>query len=64
MVAYACGGDPRRLTSFRGQFAKPVFPGDTLVDRGMNEDGGSAITVSTEERPAELCLSNAYAVIR
>jgi acyl dehydratase len=64
LVAHACGGDPRRLSSFRGQFAKPVFPGDTLVVRGWNEDGGTAITVSTEERPGELCLSNAYAVIR
>ncbi len=64
VVAHACQGDPTRLSSLRGRFAKPVFPGDTLVVRGWNEEGRTTVTVSTEERPSELCLSNAFAVIR
>ncbi|MBW2507196.1 MAG: hypothetical protein JRE81_01060 [Deltaproteobacteria bacterium] len=64
LVTHACEGDPSRLSSFRGQFSKPVFPGETLVVRGWNDAGGCALTVSTEERPEELGLSNAYAVIR
>lgn len=64
LVAHACAGDPTRLSRFRGQFANPVFPGDTLVVRGWHEEGRTAVTVATEERPAELCLANAYAVIR
>jgi acyl dehydratase len=63
-VAYGCGGDPDRLSSFRGQFSKPVFPGDTLIVRGWNEGERTTLTVTTAERPNELCLSNAYAVVR
>jgi acyl dehydratase len=64
VVAHACEGDPARLFSLRGQFAKPVFPGDTIVVRGWNEADRTVVTVTTKERPGELCLSNAYAVIR
>jgi len=64
VLSHACEGDPSRLSSLRGQFAKPAFPGDTLVLRGWNEEGRTAVTVTTEERPGELCLSNAHAVIR
>jgi len=63
VVAHACDGDPARLSSFRGQFAKPVFPGDTMILRGWNDEGRTVVTVATEERPEELCFSNAYAVI-
>ena len=41
-----------------------VHSGDTLVVRGWNEGKRVALTVSTEERPNELCLSQAFAVIR
>ena len=64
VVANACSGDPERLSVLRGQFSKPVFPGDTLVVRGWNEGERVVLTVSTEERPDELCLANAHAVIR
>ena len=64
IVARACGGDPERLSFFRGQFSSPVFPGETLVVKGWEEAGRVVLTVETEERPSELCLSNAYAVIR
>ena len=64
VLAHACEGDPARLAGLRGQFAKPVFPGDTMVVRGWTEEGRTLVTVTTEERPEELCLSKAYAVIR
>lgn len=59
-----CAGDPERLATFRGQFSKPVFPGDTLIVRSWNEGARVILGVSTEARPEQLCLSNAYAVLR
>ncbi len=64
LVAHACGGDPDRLSSFRGQFSNPVFPGDTLIVRGWNEGTQVVLEATTVERPSELCLSNAHAVVR
>ncbi len=64
VVSQACGGDPACLSRLRGQFSNPVFPGDTLVVRGWNEGERVTLTVGTEERPGELCLSQAYAVVR
>jgi acyl dehydratase len=64
VVSQVCGGDPDRVATLRGQFSNPVFPGDTLVVRGWNQGERVILSVSTEERPDELCLSHAYAVIR
>jgi acyl dehydratase len=64
LVSEACGGDPGRLATLRAQFSSPVFPGDTLVVRGWNEGERVMLAASTEERPDELCLSQAHAVIR
>lgn len=64
VLSGACDGDPTRMKSLRGQFSKPVFPGETLVVRGWNQAGRIVLEVSTEERPREVCLSNAYAVLR
>lgn len=64
LVRGACGGDPDKLATFRGQFSNPVFPGDTLVVRSWNEGECVILAVSTEERPDQLCLSNAFAVLR
>jgi len=58
------GGDPDRLAMLRGQFSKPVFPGETLLIRGWDEGERVIVGVATEARPEELCLSNAYAVLR
>lgn len=60
----ACSGDGGRLAKLRGQFANPVFPGDTLIVRGWNEGERVLLGVSTAERPDELCMSNAYAELR
>jgi acyl dehydratase len=64
VVKRACGGDPDKLRTLRGQFSNPVFPGDTLIVRGWNDGGRVILGVTTEERPEKLCLSNAYAVLR
>ncbi|MGB3053064.1 MAG: MaoC/PaaZ C-terminal domain-containing protein [Polyangiales bacterium] len=60
----ACGGNPNKLATFRGQFSNPVYPGETLVVRSWNEGGRVVLAVSTAERPDQPCLSNAYAVLR
>jgi acyl dehydratase len=64
IVKGACGGDPDRLVTLRGQFSNPVFPGDTLIVRGWNDGERLILGVTTEERPDAPCLSNAYAVLR
>jgi len=56
-----CGGDPAKLRELRGQFRKPVWPGETLVTRGWREGGEVILRVSTRERPDEDCFTNASA---
>ena len=58
-----CGGDPAKLKSLRGQFRKPVWPGETLITRGWREGDEVILRVSTAERPDEDCFTNAYATI-
>ena len=64
VVNGACAGDSDRLATLRGQFSNPVFPGDTLIIRGWNENDRTVLAVTTEERPDKPCLSNSYAVLR
>lgn len=64
LVQGACAGDPDKLVIFRGQFSNPVFPGDSLLVRTWIEGERVILGVSTEARPEQLCLSNAYAVLR
>lgn len=63
-----CDGDGSKLKELRGQFRKPVWPGDTLITRGWKEttDDGERIILraTTEARPDELPFTNAYAVLR
>lgn len=58
-----CDGDPTRLRSLTGQFRRPVWPGDTLVTRGWNEDGRVILQTHTLERPDENAFTNAFAVV-
>lgn len=61
-VLKACGDrNPDRLKSLRGNFQKPVWPGETLLTRGWNEDGQIILEASTKERPGEVVFANAYA---
>jgi acyl dehydratase len=64
VLHHACGGDPGRLASLRSQFSNPVYPGETVVIRGWNGMERVILSVATEERPEEPCLSNAYALLR
>ena len=60
----ACGGDPAKLKELRGQFRKPVWPGDTLIIRGWNEEDGTVhVRTTTKERPEDDVFSNAWAVV-
>ncbi|MGB9340646.1 MAG: MaoC family protein, partial [Polyangiales bacterium] len=64
LVRGPCGGDPDKLTTLRGQFSNPVFPGETLIVRSWNEGERVIVGASTEERPGRPCLSNAFAILR
>lgn len=64
LVHGVCGGDPNKLATLHGQFSNAVFPGETLIVRSWAEEGRVVLGVSTAERPNQLCLSNAYAVLR
>ena len=64
LIRGACGGDPDKLATFRAQFSNPVFPGETLLIRSWTEGERVILSVSTEERPDQVCLSNASAVLR
>ena len=64
LVRGACAGDPNKLAMFRGQFSKPVFPGETLIVRSWDQGERVVLGVCTAERPDEPCLSNAFAVLR
>ena len=64
VLHHACAGDPGRLATLRSQFSNPVYPGETMVIRGWNEMERVILSVTTEERPEEPCLSNAYALLR
>lgn len=60
----ACEGDPSRLLGLRGQFRKPVWPGDTLVTRGWREGEEILLQTHTRERPEEFPFTNALARVR
>jgi acyl dehydratase len=64
VVRTMCGGDAGALATLRAQFSSPVYPGDTLVVRGWNDGTRLILSVTTEQRPKQLCLSNAYALLR
>ena len=59
-----CAGDSDAVAGLRAQFSSPVYPGDTLIVRGWDEGVRVVLAVTTERRPGELCLSNAYATLR
>jgi len=48
-----CDGDPDRIVSIEGRFAKPVFPGETIaVEVWKAGDGEAYFTASAGDRPA------------
>ncbi len=61
IVHQACGGDASRLLALRGQFRKPVFPGDTLITQGWRDGEQLIISAETRECPGEIVFGNACA---
>jgi len=63
VVAGACEKDGSRLLRLDANFRKPVWPGDTIVTRGYELDGGLvALSVGVSERPGAV-LTGAWAEI-
>lgn len=60
----SCDGDPERFAALQGRFSAPAFPGDTLIIRGWKADDRVFLSVTTEARPGDLCVSNSYAELR
>ncbi len=49
--AALCGGDPERVASIEGRFARPVFPGETIaVDVWRMGDGEARFMAGVKER--------------
>lgn len=63
IVQHAAGGDATRLRRFTAQFRKPVWPGDTLVTRGFQSDGGRVAVVASVEGRPDPVLTGAWAEI-
>jgi len=59
LLKHFCGNDPARFKSIRARFAKPVFPGDTLVtEMWQGEDGRVTFRTSVAGREGAV-LTNA-----
>jgi acyl dehydratase len=55
----ACGGDASKLTAFETKFAKPVWPGETLVTEGWNVAPGKiGLQVKVKERDEAVCTAS------
>lgn len=58
-----CGGDPALFKSINVRFAKPVFPGETLVVRMWKEGSKILFEVKSKERDV-VVVNNAYATVQ
>jgi 3-hydroxyacyl-CoA dehydrogenase/3a,7a,12a-trihydroxy-5b-cholest-24-enoyl-CoA hydratase len=58
VLKHFCGGDPAQFRSIRARFAKPVFPGDTLITEMWRSGDRVFFQTKTVER-GEVVLSNA-----
>ena len=64
VLASCCEGDATRLLSLRGQFRRPVWPGDTLITSGWRDGNNVILQTRTAERPDEMAFTNAMATLR
>ncbi len=63
VVDAALDGDTDAFTSFRARFSGHVFPGETIVTRAWEVDGGLAVEASVAER-GQMVLSNAFVAVK
>ncbi|RLB51913.1 MAG: MaoC family protein [Deltaproteobacteria bacterium] len=63
VINSVCEGDASRMKAFNGQFRKPVWPGDTIITEGWNENGKVIVRSSCKERPGEYGFTNAWAEV-
>lgn len=63
VIDQLCDGDGSKLKSLRGQFRRPVWPGDTLITSGWRDGNNVIVQTRTAERPEEMAFTNALAVI-
>lgn len=61
VLHHCCGGDPSRFQSLSGQFRNPVWPGDTLVVEGWQEDDRVLLRTHTAQKPNDYVFANAFA---
>ena len=67
IIDKAAGGDPARLSRMRVRFAKPVYPGETLITRGWSvekQEGRSLIGFEVRDANGEWVLKDGTAEIR
>jgi acyl dehydratase len=63
VIARACGGDGNKVKSFRAQFRKPVWPGETIRTRGWDiGDGRVVMQAYAADRP-DAVITNSWAEI-
>lgn len=62
LVKAACGGDASHLMFLRGQFRRPVWPGETLATEGWRVDDRVVFQTRVMERD-EIVIGNAWAEI-
>lgn len=60
VVRHVAGGDPARLKRFGGRFTDVVFPGDTLVSEGWEQEG-SRYHLRVQTARGTTVISNAFA---
>ncbi len=58
------GGDPRRLSSLKVRFTKPVYPGDTLTCAGGRLEGSEGFGLEVRNQDGLVVLRDAVAMIR
>ncbi len=63
VLQQVCEGDVSRLKAFRGQFRRPVWPGDTLITSGWRDGDQVVLQTRTAERPEEISFTNAIATV-
>jgi acyl dehydratase len=62
VVDAALGKEPSRVSTYRARFSGSVYPGETVVTRIWETDGGAALDAVTAER-SEPVLSNGLVLV-